>query len=548
MHFHPPDEQFIPLSEASKYAGVTPEHLNLLVREGKLKAEKLGRNWFTTKKWIAQYFGEPRIDTDSERISTEIKLREIEKEEKAELARIRADVQKKQIEKEEKLELARLANRRSPAETEPFVLRAAERPPKTGESPEADEVLGLLGEVLRKFNSEKENLAAMFDRELGAIRDSRRLEQGERRALIFAFENLQVQVREDIERRVSELAEELNEKLAELVMSARQASLSLPPRQEAERIAENLREQSEAELKALLDENENLTATRGRERERLKSKLYEGERETGSDAVAAFARLKTFFSGNLIVFPAEPAAYTSLNQTPPDIIFKTKFLRRAISPKELNLAAREVARKLLVSEWKRESAGVTATHYFAKHRKFEGSTRPISGAYQRLPARAFAGAVLAVLAGLFVFLSLAQPGTGTATAAKIENLMIAFATKPLAVAVAGEKLGELVVESVKEGMGELFVFAPRPGQADKNIAAGSLESAAYILRGAHSLIAESRLLNGKEARNFELALSKPLLSARRALYAKLDSPLIGEGGVFYKYGGAVAGEKTAATE
>lgn len=41
-------EKLIPLSEAAAIAGYAPEHLNLCARKNRLKAEKLGRNWYTT--------------------------------------------------------------------------------------------------------------------------------------------------------------------------------------------------------------------------------------------------------------------------------------------------------------------------------------------------------------------------------------------------------------------------------------------------------------------------------------------------------------------
>lgn len=43
---------YIALSEAAKIAGCTPEHLNLMARKKKLKADKIGRNWFTKKEWL----------------------------------------------------------------------------------------------------------------------------------------------------------------------------------------------------------------------------------------------------------------------------------------------------------------------------------------------------------------------------------------------------------------------------------------------------------------------------------------------------------------
>jgi len=47
--------KFISLSKAAKEIGRTSEYLNFLVRQGKFKAEKLGRNWYTKKEWINDF-------------------------------------------------------------------------------------------------------------------------------------------------------------------------------------------------------------------------------------------------------------------------------------------------------------------------------------------------------------------------------------------------------------------------------------------------------------------------------------------------------------
>lgn len=48
-------DDLMPLSEAAKIVGCTPEHLNLMARRKKLKARKLGRNWYATKEWVGAY-------------------------------------------------------------------------------------------------------------------------------------------------------------------------------------------------------------------------------------------------------------------------------------------------------------------------------------------------------------------------------------------------------------------------------------------------------------------------------------------------------------
>ncbi len=47
-------KNYISLKEASKYCSYSPDYLKLRARQGKLKALKLGRNWFTTKEWVEE--------------------------------------------------------------------------------------------------------------------------------------------------------------------------------------------------------------------------------------------------------------------------------------------------------------------------------------------------------------------------------------------------------------------------------------------------------------------------------------------------------------
>ncbi|MFZ5559417.1 MAG: hypothetical protein ACOZAL_01325, partial [Patescibacteria group bacterium] len=48
-------EKYISLGEAAKVYGCTPRHLSLMARQGKLKAVRIGRSWFTTFKWLREY-------------------------------------------------------------------------------------------------------------------------------------------------------------------------------------------------------------------------------------------------------------------------------------------------------------------------------------------------------------------------------------------------------------------------------------------------------------------------------------------------------------
>jgi len=47
--------EYISLSEAAKYCNYSQEYLSLRARQGKLKAVKFGRTWFTKKEWLEEY-------------------------------------------------------------------------------------------------------------------------------------------------------------------------------------------------------------------------------------------------------------------------------------------------------------------------------------------------------------------------------------------------------------------------------------------------------------------------------------------------------------
>jgi hypothetical protein len=49
------EENYISLQEATRYCNYSQEYLSLRVRQGKIKAVKLGRNWVTKKEWIKEY-------------------------------------------------------------------------------------------------------------------------------------------------------------------------------------------------------------------------------------------------------------------------------------------------------------------------------------------------------------------------------------------------------------------------------------------------------------------------------------------------------------
>lgn len=49
------NSKLISMSEAAKVSPYEQEYLSLLARRGELKAEKVGRNWFTTVDWLNEY-------------------------------------------------------------------------------------------------------------------------------------------------------------------------------------------------------------------------------------------------------------------------------------------------------------------------------------------------------------------------------------------------------------------------------------------------------------------------------------------------------------
>lgn len=48
-------EEYVSLSEATRYCGYSQEYLSLLARKGRLEAVKFGRNWMTTKRAVKDY-------------------------------------------------------------------------------------------------------------------------------------------------------------------------------------------------------------------------------------------------------------------------------------------------------------------------------------------------------------------------------------------------------------------------------------------------------------------------------------------------------------
>jgi len=77
-----PGPDFISLIEAEKYCPYSADYLKLRARQGKLKAQKSGRFWFTKKSWVKEYvkevdnYWDRRRKKDKEAIKEIVKKRE----------------------------------------------------------------------------------------------------------------------------------------------------------------------------------------------------------------------------------------------------------------------------------------------------------------------------------------------------------------------------------------------------------------------------------------------------------------------------------------
>ena len=63
-------EELITLEEAAELSGLSPPHLRLLVRRGKIWGKKIGHNWLTTAQAVREYLARdrrpgPKPKTDS---------------------------------------------------------------------------------------------------------------------------------------------------------------------------------------------------------------------------------------------------------------------------------------------------------------------------------------------------------------------------------------------------------------------------------------------------------------------------------------------------
>ena len=54
-------DDFLSLREAAARSGLSASHLRLLARGGKIKAHKLGRDWFTTEAGVLAYLADEAL-------------------------------------------------------------------------------------------------------------------------------------------------------------------------------------------------------------------------------------------------------------------------------------------------------------------------------------------------------------------------------------------------------------------------------------------------------------------------------------------------------
>ena len=56
----PPSDNLITLREAAELSGLSHSHLRLLVRNGEIWGQKMGRDWFTNEQSIKEYLDRDR--------------------------------------------------------------------------------------------------------------------------------------------------------------------------------------------------------------------------------------------------------------------------------------------------------------------------------------------------------------------------------------------------------------------------------------------------------------------------------------------------------
>lgn len=54
------DKKYLSMAQAAEVSPYEQDYLSLLARRGELKAEKIGRNWYTTIEWLNEYLKEKK--------------------------------------------------------------------------------------------------------------------------------------------------------------------------------------------------------------------------------------------------------------------------------------------------------------------------------------------------------------------------------------------------------------------------------------------------------------------------------------------------------
>jgi hypothetical protein len=54
------DKKYLSMAQAAEISPYEQEYLSLLARRGEMRAEKIGRNWYTTIEWLNEYLKEKK--------------------------------------------------------------------------------------------------------------------------------------------------------------------------------------------------------------------------------------------------------------------------------------------------------------------------------------------------------------------------------------------------------------------------------------------------------------------------------------------------------
>ena len=98
---------YFTLSEAADNSPYSRGYISILVHRKKLRAIKIGRNWFTKKEWLDEYISKHE-DQKQASTSQGLEIRKIEKEEKLGLEKIRMQLELEKVRSQKEIELKKL--------------------------------------------------------------------------------------------------------------------------------------------------------------------------------------------------------------------------------------------------------------------------------------------------------------------------------------------------------------------------------------------------------------------------------------------------------